>query len=231
MHRSKRIHAFHFYRIRSKPLDRGAHFAEHLSERRDVRLAGGILDPGRPPRRRRGQQKVDRGPHAGRIHPKYAPVQAPVLGFRNDISVLQANVGAERFHALEVQVYGARSPGASAGKRHAGATATPKERAQHIKGGAHLLHQFIGRFRVIHPAGVHCHFVPGFVEANRRAGNAQYVRKRLDVPQIGNPGQRRNAVRKQRRRHKRQRRILGAAHGQRPRKRMSAFNDQFVHSP
>ena len=63
-----------------------------------------------------------------------------------DVAVILSDLRAELFEPLDVQIDGAGSDGATAGKRNAGAPAAGYQRAQDQRGGAHGLDQFVGRF-------------------------------------------------------------------------------------
>ena len=73
-----------------------------------------------------------------------APCQAIRAGL--NVAMLLRDLRAESFESLDVQIDGAGSDGASAGKGNAGASAARDQRPEHQRGGAHGLDQFVGSF-------------------------------------------------------------------------------------
>ena len=90
--------------------------------------------------------------------------------------------GAERFEALEVQVNGARAPGASAGERYAATSEAGDERAEHVEACAHGLDEFVRGFQMIDSVRVDSQDVASAVDV--AADNAEHIGHGLHVFQV-----------------------------------------------
>ena len=134
-------------------LDLGSHVGEVVDEVVNFGFEGCVLEHTHALGEGRGHEDVHRRAHARNREVEVAAGQATFAsGF--DITVCHGDFCAERLEALEVQVHGARAPGASAGERNAATSESGNERAEHIEACAHGLHEFVRCFEMVYTAGV-----------------------------------------------------------------------------
>ena len=126
-------------------LDFGAHGVEQRSEVGDFGFAGAVLHDGFAVGERGGHEQVFGSGDGDFVEDNFGAAEAVGGGF--DVAVLLRDLGAQALETFDVQVDGARTDGAAAGKRNAGAAATGDQRPEHEGRGAHGLDQFVGGFR------------------------------------------------------------------------------------
>ena len=108
-----------------------AHVDEAIAKIDDLRLTGGLLDRGDPPRERRGHHHVRRAEDArtvGRAE-EDRPPRSPGRRLADDVTVLDPHLRPESTQPLQVDVDGADAEGAAAREAHfagrAGSGAAP----------------------------------------------------------------------------------------------------------
>ncbi len=109
----------------------------------DVRLTRGVLDARRSLGEGRGHHHVAGRPDARDVESD--PTSPQLLRRRDDVAVLEFDLRSERFHPLDVEIDGARPPGAAARQRDARATAAGEQRTEHVNRRAHLPNEIIRR--------------------------------------------------------------------------------------
>ena len=120
------------------------------SEVGDFRLTGAILHDGLAIGKRGGHQQVFSAGDGNFVEDNFGAFEAIAIdrisgGF--DVAVLLRDLGAQALETLDVQIDGARTDGASAGQRDAGAATARDQRSEDERRGSHGLDQFIRRFR------------------------------------------------------------------------------------
>ena len=150
---------------------------------------------------------------------------------RFDVAVFLRDLCAQAFEAFDVEIDGASSDGAAAGKRDAGVAATGYQRAQDQRGGAHGLDQFVGGFGSGEVGAVDGGAMLGasVAEFDFGAHGSQQVARGLDVAHLRNVFEDDGLIGEQGGGHAGERGILGAADADRAEQRLSAANDKLVH--
>ena len=219
------LHAADGQPPRADALDLGAALHQHLGERGDVGLDGHVVERGDALGEHRGHHQL-----RGRADRDHAEVEVGALEPHvapDDVAVLDLEVRVHRVEALEVQVDGARAPGAAAGQRDARGAEAREQRAQHVDAGAHGAHQVVGRLERADVRGVHDAGVA--VEGHLRPEGLEHAGHGARVGQQGHVAQRVHAGGEQRGGHERQGRVLRPADLHAAGEPLPPANDQGVH--
>ena len=140
-----RLDAVHDQRRRAGALDLGAHRRQHRAEVGDLRLAGRVVDDGRPLGvDRRGEDVLGRS-DTGELERDVGAAQT--VGGRLDVAVLQLERRTHRLEALEVHVDRPAAEIVAAGQRQRDLAAATEQRAEHVDRSADPLDQFVRRDR------------------------------------------------------------------------------------
>ncbi len=136
-----------------------------------------------------------------------------------------------RLESLDVQVDGAGSDGAAAGKRNAGVAAAGYQRAEHQRGGAHGLDEFVGGFGGVEFGAVDGGAVLGasVAEFDFGAHGGEQVARGLNVADLRNIFEDDGLIGEQGGGHAGKRGIFCAADAHRAEQRLSAADYEFVH--
>ena len=143
----------------------------------------------------------------------------------------RVDLRAQLLKCSDMEIHGPRADGAAAGKRNAGATETRDKRSKRQDGRAHRFYKFIRRDCVVESGCFHHVIRRGEIS---RGHVGAHVRDQFahgdDVAYARDVVQRDSILREQRRRHRRQRRVLRAADDHRAVERLSAAYQEFVHA-
>ena len=181
--RAERFYALDGEGSRAAALDFCAHACEEVDEVVDFGFEGGVLQYAHAFGECRRHEHVDRCTDAGNREVEVAAGE-PAFAGGFDVTVRDVDLGAERFEALEVQVNGARAPGASAGERYAAASEAGDERAEHVEARAHGLDEFVWGFQMVYAVRVDSQDVASAVDV--ATDNAEHVGHGLHVFQVRN---------------------------------------------
>ena len=178
--------AFHADGGGARAFDLRAHLVEQVGEVGDFGLAGAVLQNGLAFGESRGHQQVFGAGDGDLVEDDFRALEAVGAGF--DVAVLLRDLRAEPFEALDVQIDGAAADGAAAGQRDAGAAAAGDQRAEHQRGGAHGLDQFVGGFGTGEIRAVDGGAVLGasVAEFDLGAHGGEQVARGLNVADLGN---------------------------------------------
>ncbi len=207
----------------------GAHFDEQRGQVRDLGLAGTVLHQGFALGEGGGHEQVFGAGDGDPVEDNVAALEA--LGARDHVTVLGGDGRPQTFQAFDVQIDGTRADGTSAGKGNLGHAATRHQRPEHQRGGAHGLHQLVGRFRMFQPgAGDGGAMLRAAVtELDLGAHAGEQAARGFDVAHLGNIFQHDRLVGEQGGGHGGQSGVLGAADAHRAEQGIAAANDEFVH--
>ena len=144
-----------------------------------------------------------------------------------DVAAFDPHRGAERFESLQMQIDRPIADDAAAGQRNGRFLATAEQRTEHANRGAHFAHDFVGRDRFdllrLDRDGAAGAF-------HLRAEMRQDLQHVMRVAQVRHAMQNARLARQQRRGQDRQRRIFRAADLDRTGERMTAVNENFIHT-
>ena len=222
------LHALDADGGRAGAFDLRAHLDQQIGQVRHLRLAGGVAQHGFAlGQHGRHHQVLGAGDgDAVEVHHRAAQALGR-LGF--DVAVRLVDARAELLQAEDVQVDGPRADGAAAGQGNARAPAARHQRPQHQAGGAHGLHQLVGRFgrrRCAACAGA-------TVSPSTSTFDADIHQQPLhgaDVAHARNAAQRHRLFGEQRRGQRRQRRVLRAVDRDLALEGGAARNHEFIHA-
>ena len=158
-----------------------------------------------------------------------APLRRSARGV--DVAVLLHDFRAELLESLDVEIDGTAADGASAGKRDAGMAAARDQRAEHERGGAHGLDQFVGGFGSGEIGAVDGGAVLGasVAEFDFGAHGGEQVARGLNVAHLRNIFEDDRLVGEQGGGHAGKRGIFCAADADGAEQRLSAADDELVH--
>ncbi len=202
-----------------------AHGVQEVGEVHDLGFTRHIGDARESIREGRGHQQVLGGAHAGEIEGDVGALQA---AFGDDIAIFDADLRAERFKSLQVDVHRARANGASAGEADLCLARACEQGAEDEEGGAHAADQVVGRNGVVVVRHGQRHGLAGEVDAHA------HFREQLvhgeHVVQAGNIVQHDWLIGEQGGRHQRQRGVLRAPHVNITLERLAATYQYLVQS-
>ena len=186
----------------------GAHGDQALGEIDDLRLAGGVFQNRGALRQRRRHQQILGASHGDGVEEDRRALQAAVTA-RADIARLDADLGAHRLEAANVQVHRPRANGTAAGQRYVGMPEVRQQRPQHQDRGAHLLDQVIGRVAILDLGAVELN---GHALAHHRldAHAPEQLQGGSNILQVRQVADGHRPLGEQRGAEDRQRRVLGA---------------------
>ena len=225
----QRIDALNGEGRRSLPLDLRPHGAEAAGEVDDFWLPRRVLQNGRSLRQRRGHEGVFRS--ADRDEGEFErPALQPARRIAMHIAVLQVERGAHRLQRLQVQVHRPRSDGATAGEGDDGPPLPRQKRSEDEDGGAHFPHDVVMREMVVDGGRAHRQHPARLQRRDLTAEGGEKVRHRLDVGEARRVGQRQRLLRQQGGGHEGEAGVLRPADGDGSVERLSALDDDAVHS-
>ena len=210
--------------VRTGPFDLRAHGVEAIGQIRHFRLMGRIFDHRFPVRQGGGHHQVLRTGHRHHIQHQARAFEAVPGDPRLDVTLLYPNLRPQGLQALDMQIHGPRTDGATAGQRHIGAAMAGQQGPEHQDGRAHRLDQIVRReilldgLRLDDDVHLLVHHEPDAHTAQQFHGGGHIV-------QMRNVAHRHHAIRKQRRGHDRQHRILGTGNADGAVQRNAAVND------
>ena len=184
--------------------------------------------------RRRHHQVLGRPDRDLRKHDLRAgqPVRRPRL----DVALLERDLGAELFQALEMQVDRPGTDGAAARQRDLGLALARQQRAEHQNARPHLAHQVVGRPRAGQPTGLQVEGAAAMaavlgmaVHLDLDAETHQQVGQRRDVGEMRQVGEPQRLVGQEAGGHQRQGRVLGAGDPYLALQGSAAANENSVH--
>ena len=188
----------------------GPHARQHARQADVLRLARRVLEHGRPLGERGGHHELLGRPHGGEVEHDLRAAQALRLGLH--VALADAEPRAELLEAAQVEVDGPRADGAAAGGGDARVAKAGEERPQHEEGGAHRLHQLVGRLAARDRARLDHHLVPVGALRDARAQVLEHLDRGAHVGERRHVPHHRALAREQGREEERQRRVLGPAH-------------------
>ena len=201
--------------------DFGAHGDQAARQVDHFGFARGVFQHGGAFGQRSGHHQVFGAGDGHHVHHDARALQALALGV--DVAVLDADLGAHRLQALDVQIDRARADGAAAGQGHARLAEARQQRPQHQDGGAHGFHQFVGRFLVRDGFAAEGDVVL-VVERDAHAHVAEQRQHGADVLEVRHVGQPQRLGGEQAGGQDRQRGVLGAGNAHLAVKRVAAVD-------
>ena len=170
-------------------------------------------------------------PTLGKSSHSGVPTQ-PVGDRRDDVPVLDLDLGAQVLQTADVHVQAAGADVVAARQRHLGATAARDERAEHADGGAQPPDQVVRRVVAEVLGHVDVDLLGREVEGHGAAELLEQPGHHGDVEDVGQVGDRGGAGRQQRGRHELQGAVLRPAHPHRAvqgRAVLTAGDDEGLH--
>ena len=140
------VDAAHQDAVAAGAADLGAHPAEHVRQLGHLGLPGGVLEQRLAARERGGHHHVLGAVHGAHVERDARADQRRAGRF--DVAVVEPDLRAQRFQALQVLVHRPHADRAAAGLGDARAAEARQQRAQHQERGAHLAHDVVGRDQV-----------------------------------------------------------------------------------
>ena len=206
-----------------------SHFVEQGGEVADFGFAGAVLQNGFTFGESGGHEQIFGAGDGDLVENNFRAFEAIGGGF--DVAVVLRDFCAELLESLDVQVDGAAADGATAGERDAGAAAAGDERPEDERGGAHGLDQFVGSFGAGEIFAVERGAVVGasVAEFDLGAHGGEQVARGLNVAHLRNIFEDDGFVGEQGGGHAGKRGVFCAANAHRPKQRLAAADDQFVH--
>ena len=165
----------------SPALDQGARLPQKRLQVRDLRLPGGVDEPGDPGTGRGGEDGVFRGAYTGEAEDDVSAPQVP--GLAQDIAPLLPDGDAQLPQGGKVQVDGPLADLAAAGQAQPRPAAPGQNRPQENHRGTHLPHELMGDIPPVHHRGIHQYGVA--LPADLAAQMLQDLDGRAHVPQVG----------------------------------------------
>ena len=227
------LHAVDPQEVGAHAVDERAHPVEHLAQLLQVRLAGGVVDGGRAPRKDGGHHDIGRTGHGSLVQQHIAAGQ-PVLGGQMERTAggVILHVGAQGDHAREVRVHAPAADLVAARLREPRVPEAAQQRSHDHHRPAErraLLHELL-RLDVRRVHLVRLEPVGALLQAlDLHTHPLQQADEVLHVQDLRNVGENDRIGRQQHRADDFQGLVLRALRGDFAGQLVSAFDDEFSH--
>ncbi len=187
-------------RAGSLTLDLCAHLAQAIHQINDFRFTGGIAQDRRSLGKRRGHDRVFRGPDGGELHRDLRPLQSTGR-FGMQVSVAQFHPRPHRLQRRDVQIHRSRPDGATTGQGDHRMAMPRQQRPQHKIGSPHLPHDIVIGNVIVGTVARHRDHLALLHGGNFCSQRFQQRRHRTDIREPRRIGQRQRLVAQKRRGH------------------------------
>ena len=205
-----------------------AHGDQALGQVHHFRFTGGVLQDGFTLCQRSSHHQVFCAGYRNRVEEDVGAPEA-AIGFGLDVTILDPDIRAHHFQAVDVQVYRAATNGAATRQGHFRFAKMSHQRAQHEDGRPHGFDQLVRRVELLDGIGVdfHAHLL---INDHFNAHAAQQLDHGGHVVQVWQVADGHRLVCQKCRRQNRQRGVLGAGNPDFTIQGLAAPDQKFVHN-